>query len=135
MFVNCSPARCNLHETAMSLNYALRAKRVVNARDLSRCGAEPKSLGFSLSCQRRPCCCRGNDAASRAGRFWNEFPAASGTMIFMVSLFAATMALLSHVRCCTFHIISYLCSAHRYAAGFPALTIAKNDIGSGLVAI
>ena len=31
MFVNCSPARCNLHETAMSLNYALRAKRVVNA--------------------------------------------------------------------------------------------------------
>lgn len=30
MFVNCSPARCNLHETAMSLNYALRAKRVVN---------------------------------------------------------------------------------------------------------
>ncbi|CAJ1335072.1 unnamed protein product [Effrenium voratum] len=31
MFVNCSPARVNLHETAMSLNYALRAKRIVNA--------------------------------------------------------------------------------------------------------
>lgn len=30
MFCNCSPARSNLHETMMSLNYALRAKRIVN---------------------------------------------------------------------------------------------------------
>eukprot|EP00933_Yihiella_yeosuensis_P041935 TRINITY_DN36352_c0_g1_i1.p1 TRINITY_DN36352_c0_g1~~TRINITY_DN36352_c0_g1_i1.p1 ORF type:complete len:331 (+),score=46.31 TRINITY_DN36352_c0_g1_i1:2-994(+) len=30
MIVNCSPAESNLHETTMSLNYASRAKKIVN---------------------------------------------------------------------------------------------------------
>jgi len=31
MFCNCSPAKSNMHETLMSLRYAMRAKRITNA--------------------------------------------------------------------------------------------------------
>eukprot|EP00929_Paragymnodinium_shiwhaense_P112112 TRINITY_DN8036_c0_g1_i2.p1 TRINITY_DN8036_c0_g1~~TRINITY_DN8036_c0_g1_i2.p1 ORF type:complete len:1551 (-),score=329.92 TRINITY_DN8036_c0_g1_i2:193-4845(-) len=45
MFVNCSPALSNVHETLMSLQYATRVKKITNAgvRSCSRAGSRPGS--------------------------------------------------------------------------------------------
>jgi hypothetical protein len=63
MFVNCSPALSNLHETAMSLMYAARSKKVTNL------GA-PSSMLTSASSPTSPLASRrGSTAAPVAGPF------------------------------------------------------------------